>query len=299
MKQKPNVKAYQSVSLYLQHYYEFRKQEDPLFSYTTWAQELGVKSRGYLRLIVMDERPINQKTLDSLLSSLKLDAQDAEYFATLVNYNQSKNKEQKKVFGKKILTYQMTNQNILEIEDHYEFLSHPILPRLQTLLGFQDLAEDPQQITKLLDISEKELALACTQLEKLSLIEPYYDSKNEKKWRAKKKSWRLANNYRNLAYREFYIESLKNAEKAIDAFEPDERRFRSLFFAMNQNEFQDFLRDFESFVQEQSAKRDPSRIDNRKLYQLNFNFFPNSNALDTSVETQVEQTADIKMNTVD
>lgn len=275
MKRKPNIKDYQNIALFLQHYYEYKKSLDSKFSYSSWAQKLGIKNRSYLRLILSGDRPINETLAKSLLSHLKLDDSEADYFTTLLGYNQSKHQAHKYIFGQKLLKFQNISQDFQEVQDHYTFLSNPLLPRLLTLLSFNDFSQNPAQAAFILGVTEQELQDGCQKLEALALIErsPQGDSF---RWQTKKKSWRLPNNFKNLGFRDFYMNSLETASKAIDLYSEDERRFRSLFLALNPQEFQGFLKDFEDFIQAQIAKRDVPSIDGRRLYQLLFSFFPTS-----------------------
>ncbi|MDG0817200.1 TIGR02147 family protein [Bdellovibrio svalbardensis] len=274
MIQKPAILSYQNVVLFLQHYYEYRKGLD-VFSYTKWAQELGLKNRAYLRMVVMGERPISESIAEAFVAALQFNDVESDYFMTLVNYNQCKTGEQKRTFAKKLLRFQMNAEDFLEVENHYEFLADELLPRIQTLLSFEDVAKDTAKAAQILGISVQKFFDSCSKLEKMGLLEKQ-EVGGESKWVVVKKSWRLPNNFRGLGYKEFYKDAWRRAEEAIEKYEAHERRFRNLFVAMSASEFEDFLRDFETFVQEQSAKRNVDHLFNRRLYQLNFSFFPST-----------------------
>ncbi|MBS1969801.1 MAG: hypothetical protein JSU04_05815 [Bdellovibrionales bacterium] len=53
-----------------------------------------------------------------------------------------------------------------------------------------------------------------------------------------------------------------------------ERRFRSLFFAMKPEEVQDFVSRLDKFAQEQLANYNFDELEDRRLFQVHFNFFP-------------------------
>lgn len=136
---QPDIKKYLNVYQYLQDIYAFRKKRDAKFSYEVWAKELGIKDKSYIRLIVLGKRPLNEKMTEALKKNLALSAQEQPYFQTLTQYTQSRNREYKEVFGRKLIELLKSELDQMEIKAHYDFLSNPLLPRLQVLLTFRDI----------------------------------------------------------------------------------------------------------------------------------------------------------------
>src|SRR5688500_15524072 len=99
---KPNVKKYLNVFQFLQDYYQFRKSQELQFSYEIWAKQLGLTDKSYLRLIVLGKRPINTKVAEALGSKLDFSSDEQNYFFILIQYTQSRTREHKDVFGKKL-----------------------------------------------------------------------------------------------------------------------------------------------------------------------------------------------------
>ncbi len=273
---KLDIRKYQSVTAFLGHYYEQQKSADSEFSYAAWARALGLKNRTYLSLILTGARPISERLTQSFIAYFQFDVAETEYFVNLLGYNQSRHQEHRRIFGQQVLKFQTLAEDFQEVQSHYEFLSNPLLPRVQTLLSFEDFTPYPAEAARILGVSEAEFAGACRELEKLALIERIERPGDPSRWKTKKRSWRLPERFRSLGHRDFYLETLRRAGQAIDLFKEHERKFRSLFVALNPAEFEDFLKDFEVFVQSQLAKRDGSSIRGRRLYQLNFAFFPES-----------------------
>ena len=60
-------------------------------------------------------------------------------------------------------------------------------------------------------------------------------------------------------------------------------RFRYTYHLIDE-EFQEFLADFEIFIDEQSKKRDRNKLDGRRIYNLTFSFFPETKSISQSKE---------------
>jgi len=269
--EKPLLKSYLNVSKFLQDYYWFRKATENPFSYQTWAAEMGIENRAYLRLVVSGKRPLNEVLSNKIMASLELADNERSYFLALVNYTQSKNSEQRRVFGMQLARHFDSEVDQQEIQGHFEFTSNPLMPKLQTLLSFSDFPSTTAEMALIADVSEAEIVVALNHLEALGLASRTLVG-DQAQWQPTQRSWKVASRFKDLGLREFYRNSLKRAEAAID-LPLEDRRFRSLFVAMDQNEYQDFLSDFEVFVRDQLKKRDVDTIKNRRLFQLNFNFF--------------------------
>lgn len=50
---KIEITNYINAQQFLTDYYHKRKNENPTFSYGTWAEELGLKNRSLLRMMVI------------------------------------------------------------------------------------------------------------------------------------------------------------------------------------------------------------------------------------------------------
>lgn len=258
-----DIGKYQNVCLLLQDYYSARKGSEASFSYGVWAQELGCKNRSYLRLVVMGKRPVNSTLLKSLLSSFQLNSQDEAHLTALVHLTQSRSAEEKHVWQQRIQAFAGVPADQVEASEYEEFLSDHLLPCLHTVFGFQDAPSEVAEVAEAFGISPEEAQIKIRKLESLKL---YKDQQRTQR------SWKVAPQNQAPGHREFYRQSLVKAAQAMD-MPAEDRKFRSLFVAMNEKEFSDFLADFEQFAREQLAKRNFPTVGGRRLFQLNFNFF--------------------------
>lgn len=265
---KPEVKKYLNVFQYLQDFYQFKKDQDQQFSYEVWAKELGASDKSYVRLIVIGKRPLNDKMAAAFVKNLSLTFDEQKYFLTLIQYTQSKSHEHKDLFGKKLVALLKSELDQLEIKSHYDFLSNPLLPRLQVFLGFRDLDQSPKNLAWLLRVTPDEIKEGLDTLLELKLIE-----KTDTGYKPLKKSFKVPDGFGDIGLEAFYNKNLEEAQAAIQ-LPKEERRFKSLFLPLNKTEFEDYLNNMQSFVNEQLFKFNPDEYKDRRLYQVHFNIIP-------------------------
>lgn len=265
---RPDVKKHLSLSEFLKEIYLFRKTLNHRFSYATWASELGIKNKAYLRLMILGMRHVNEGILKALVQNLELNELDSEYFLLLAAYSQSKASTEKNVLGKKMMGLLRADPEQKEVVAFYDFLSNPLLPKLHTLLSFSDIKKTPANLARLLMKTEDEISTGLAELERLGLVEPAGSE-----YVAKTKAFKVKDRYHDKGLHAFYSNIFEEAKEAIH-LPSTERRFRSLFFAMKPEEVQDFIARLDSFAQEQLTNYNFDELEDRRLFQVHFNFFP-------------------------
>ena len=274
----PEVKKYLNVFQFLQDCYQFRKNNTAEFSYETWADEIDVNDKSYLRMMVIGKRPLNLKMTDAFSKNLNLTGDEKTYFEILVQYTQSKTREHKELLGQKLISLLKNELDQIEIKSHFDFLSNPLLPRLQVILSFDDIDQSVKNLAWLLGSSESEILNALTTLINFKLIE-----KNGDRLIPAKKSFKVPDQFGDLGLEAFYHKNLDDAKSAIQ-LPKDERRYKTLMLPMNQIEFNEYLQSLQNFTTELLAKHNYENYENRRLYQVHFNLFPVS-------QPQIDNTA--------
>lgn len=273
----PDIKNYLSIQLYIKDIYDFRKQNDPSFSYTIWSQEIGIKSRSYLRLIITGKRSLTEEMASLFRKHLNLKEQDQQYFDYLVLYSNSKNIDQRNLYGKKLIQIIKKDSGQVEVEAHYDFVSDPQLPKLRTLLSYDSFIGTVESISKTLDLTEQKTKESLAKLAELNLIE--ISDQDKQVWKATHNSVKVSDHAGDLALEMFHTQSLNEVLRIQKVTTPQERRFRAIMMAMSDKEYQQFLENFQIFIEEQLSQHDTKTIENRRLYQMNFNLVPISNKI--------------------
>lgn len=265
---KPNIKNYLNVYQYLKDLYSYKKKINSKFSYQVWANELSIKNKAYLRLIILGQRPLTEEITKRISNSEFTTKDEKNYFSYLVEYTQSTTQEQKSIFGKKIASFLKNNNENKEIINQLEFLSDPLLPKLQVLMSFIDLDQSYENLAWLLNCDLKQVSDSINKLLELGLIK-----KENDRFYPNKSSFQVPDQFKNLALKNYYISGFKAAEEAID-LPQGTRRFRSLLLPLNNSEFLTYLDNFQEYVQDQLSQFNSDEIKDRRLYQVHFHIIP-------------------------
>lgn len=263
-----SIKSYLSIYQYLQDVYNFRKSQNKGFSYATWSQQLGIRNKAYLRLMVIGRRPLNEHITTKLIEHLNLQSDQAEYFQVLTAYSQCKNLAEKELLGRRLVSLVRQDFNQEPLNVTAEFLSHPLLPKLHSLLSFKDIPKDCATLAMHLNTSPEEIHEGLVKLKQFDLIKEVPGNLE-----TTAPNFKVADKFKDRGLEAFYKNLLGEAAKAI-SLPVETRRFRSLFFAMNESDISELNRRLDEFAKEILARHDFSELQNRRLYQFHYNFFP-------------------------
>lgn len=263
---KPLLQNYLNVHKYLQDLYSYRKSRNKTFSYETWAREVGVADRSYLRALVMGKRPFNKMTMDLMKNALFESELEKSHFVVLVCFTQAKTREEQELLRRELLQYLTPPLKQREINAHFEFLSNPLVPRLKTFLSYEDSSFAQEELAKILNASPEAIEEALKVLKNLSLQQAHVS--NEKT----ENTFKINDLFMDEGLRVFYENAFADAQKAID-LPVEDRRFKAYYLALNGDEFNDFLSDFQTFMRIQMQKRNYESVSDRKLFQVCFSTF--------------------------
>lgn len=265
---RPLLKKYLCVYQYLQDFYHFKKNENRNFSYAAWASQLGVRNKAYLRSMVLGERPLGADVVNSMTSYLGLKGDEAEYFKVLTFYSQAKSPAEKEILGDRLVSlvredFQQENLNVTT-----EFLSHPLLPKLHSLLSFKDIDKSGLSLAAHLGVTLKEIEEGLLRLRQLGLLKD-----EESGPTVSTPNFKVSDKFKDEGMKAFYENIFDGAKSAI-ALSAETRRFRSLFFAMNESETLELNKRLEDFAKEILSRHNFSELADRRLYQFHYNFYP-------------------------
>ncbi len=280
--QRPIVYDYRDLTEYLKDFYKYRKRNEPSFSYEKWAEEMGLKSRSYLRYLVLGEKIPSAGLLPSLLKGLQLDDEETSYFITLFNYQSAPNNEIKAVYTRTIFRAWTRRIQEIEIPDISEFLSDALVPQLFTYLSFEDSPSNLDQWSRDLNCDSERIKKALKCLIWQKLVNGAVQENGDILYRAASPYFRVPSGASSIHIRAFHLEGLKQAQAAIQD-SPENRKMYSAFFALSPEQFaraqelvQDFNKQLLTIFNEKS-------IDGKKLYRLNQQLIPVSQIVRSSI----------------
>lgn len=268
MVNRPHVKNYLQITHYLRDVYLYLKESRPHFSYEIWAEELKITSRSHLRLAVIGRRNISEALASSLVINLDLKNEDKDYFLLLIQYSQSTTPDQKTYYSRKLAEMVNVSTEKQIVSPSLDLLKDPSIIALRLLLTFPDVNRSEKDLSQMLNIPIDDLKVKLDILKSHDLV-----GIENGQWSAKTKWIQFATNHHNEALKEYYVSSLDKAQKAID-YPAEQRYFRSLMWAMNRSEYQEFIGDFNEFMDKMSVKYSKDTLDDREILQMNMNLIP-------------------------
>jgi len=271
--QQPQVRDYLDFREYLKSVYTWRKELSPGFSYSEWADELGFKSRSFVRLILVGKRSMTQSSTLQFSRNLKLKKNEAEYFELLVKFNQAIDIETRKHYEKEVLKNRGGTRSV--VHDHFRFLSSHLGPRIQVLLSLNDIDKTAVNFAQLLGAKIEAVEEMLAILENLDMAERRGDG-----WIAKIRTFELKDNLGDLALQSFHKKSLEESIAALD-ITPSLRKYLSLILPLSLDEFSEAHERIYADLMDVFEKYKSDLGSGRCLYQINLNLIPITGPLST------------------
>lgn len=126
---------------YLQAVYSYNKDNKIGFSHRSFALYANIPSPNYLFRILKGERNLSLNYVPNFCKALKLNADEANYFTAMVQFNNEKNASKKEEFLQKMLTlrysrgeYKIDDNKLLFFKRWY----YPIIRELAIIYDFKD-----------------------------------------------------------------------------------------------------------------------------------------------------------------
>lgn len=269
MTEKPMLFDYISATSYLHDLMIFRKTQNAGFTYESWANELGFKSRSFMTMILNKERNITTQFIEVFSKSMDFNDTEKSFFSLLVQYNQTDSETEKLHYLDRMLELQGKQKDLVEINNYKGFLKSTFLPKLLLLLGFKDLNRSPAGLSLFLNETLEMISANLNQLQVMGLASP-----NEQgEWISVKGSFKVPKNLGSEVLENYHNQSLNEAIEAQKK-PTQQRRFRSLLLPLSETDYQNLLTDIESLIHKTVIKYDSETLDQKMLYKLNLNLFP-------------------------
>lgn len=278
--QMPEVWSFINPTEYLRQVYAFRKQRLATFSYGMWADELGLKSRSFLRLVLLEKRSLTVDLAVKIAENLKLKKQEAQFFLHLTGMHRAGELKTKEYHSREIARlrtkFQLRSNTFLEIDrkDVFNFLSDYRMPRLQCLLNEENLKRTPQTLADLLSLKVSEVKQMLENLNSLGLAK-----EQDRQWISLHSQIKTVDDLGNIALQSFHRKSLEEAAAAIE-LPKETRRFQSLVVNVSKEQMTSIHTEITSFFESLISKYSEGNLLDKKVYQLNINLIPVSRSID-------------------
>lgn len=270
---QPILENYLDYREFLCDYYDWRKASGK-FSYQVWAEELGISSKGYLRLLVAGKRPFKIELVEKFSQVLKFKKKQFDYLFNLVQFNQAKNLETRELYFSKLQRGQKLERKW--VADTYEYLADEWCPRVHVLLAQEGIEKTVEAFSRNLGLSHKKIESIFDRLKKLG-----YAQERNGVWYAKDTICSVPDQVNDLAVQSFHKKSLEKAVESIDT-NPEDRHYNATYFVVSEEELSQVRAEINEFSKQLLKKFGTKKIkenEKNKLYQININAIPMSGQL--------------------
>lgn len=267
MNKTPDLFSCFNPQQYLLAVYNYRKATEDSFSYDTWAQELGMQNRSFLRLIVTGKRSLTPKMTAQICRRLGFDDSQVEFFQLLSESTRAKSATSRQFYEKQILRAMKVKRDHHDLQDYQEFVSDIHLPRVHALLSFTDISKTPENFAKILNLSESETLLKLKALEKFGMAKHTADG-----WEPLNRCFKISDHYTR-ALQEYHKRCLEIAADAM-ILPKEERRYRSLLLPLNAGDYESFHAELNHLIDRFLVVYDVKALEDRRLYQIHFSAVP-------------------------
>jgi uncharacterized protein (TIGR02147 family) len=279
----PSLVNYLSLTQFLDDLYRHRKLKEKNFSYETWAQELEIKSRSFLRLVVQGKRPLTETVLELLIKNTPSLKCEERYARLLFRYQTSNQPLMREMYGKELIKYwKQFHEQTLEVADPGLFLSHPLVPALYAYLTVSQVGVQIEKIAEKLKASSNEVQQGLDILRRLNLLDIELDADHDMNLRLKSSHLKVPSNPGDRSLAQFHMDGLEQARAAHD-LPFAERKFRSLLVPLSESQIQQAQELINEFAKNViSGLTRPENENSAKIYRLNVQLFPISEEIETT-----------------
>jgi len=268
----PDIFSYLDYRQFLSDAIAERKKENTHFSLRYISQKAGIKSMGFLSMVLKGDRNISEKLIIELARILKLNKKERHYFRSLVYFNQAQSHSEKSHFYQEILSLQKGPVRTVT-QNQYAFYDKWYYPAIRELVAIYEITdENYEMLTKLLKpaIKPGDAKSALEVLTRLGLI------KKTKKGVYKRTDAVItsgASVVKPFAIQNFQLATLDLAKTAHERFPREERELSTLSMSIDKktyNLIQKKVAKLRSEIMELARTvQEPGQV-----YQLNMQLFP-------------------------
>jgi uncharacterized protein (TIGR02147 family) len=271
-----NIFDYTDYRKFLRDYYEARKRKDRGFTVRYIAEKVGFRSASFFSQLMNGRSNMSEDLLCRFSRFLDLDKKEADYFETLVRYNQSKNHFQKKKVFEKLITFRQSRLRTIDAR-LYEFYDKWYYNAIREILYVRPFGGDFQELSKMLNppISPSEAEKAVLLLEKWGLIKK---DENNRLVRSDDRSMTTGMEAQSFYINNYQCAVMDLAKEALDRFPRDKRSLSTLTMSLSAEGYRKIGEEIHLFRQHLLSIAEQDTMED-SVYQLNLQFFPMTNII--------------------
>jgi uncharacterized protein (TIGR02147 family) len=270
--QLPSIYAYEDFRQFLGDFYRAYRAVNKGFSHRFISSQLGFASSSWFADLLKGRMNLAGGHLVKLAVLLRLKDREADYFESLVLYNQATSAEEKTHHFRKLLTFKELRTDTVGREK-FVFYNQWYYATLRELLFFYDFRGDYASLAKKLcpPIQVRQAREAVRLLLELDFI--YKDAQGC--FRPRAITLKKDSTSKSVHAAAYLTENIALGAQALDRFEKEERHVSALTLSYSTTGYKQALAEIEQLRKRLVAlmEKDPEP---NAVYQFNIQFFPQS-----------------------
>lgn len=231
---------------YLNDFYDELKKTRIGFSFRSFAQNAGIPSHSYLLRVIKRQRKLSPKYIDTFIKALNLKSLEAQYFSSLVFFNNSNKSSEKEKHLKTILSlrcrckeeYRLADEQL----DYFQHWYYPVIRELATVVNFQD---DYALLGRMCNpsITEKQAKAAVSFLVKNKFLVPKLNGTYE----VADPIVSTPPEVQSTILRKYHRDTLVQSSELLDTIDPFDRDVSSLTLKVDGDTYAEIKKEIQNF----------------------------------------------------
>lgn len=267
----PSVYEYVDYRRFLADHYKARKRLDKKFSFRFFARRAGLSSSNFLKLVMDGKRNLGATTIDKFVTALRLEPDEATFFADLVAFDQAETVvERNRAFDRVAANRRFRRARRLE-GPLFRYLTRWYYPAVRELAGRADFKEDPAWVAKQLTpaITVQQARSALKTLQELGLLVADESGRLVRG----ETSLTTGHEVRSVVIPAYHRQMIERAADALERVVPDERDMSALTVCIKAATLADLKERIHRFREEMLERCDREE-EPEQVYQLCIQLFP-------------------------
>jgi uncharacterized protein (TIGR02147 family) len=268
---------YSDYRKYLEDYYNEKKAGNTTFSYQSLASKAGFNNRGFAYNIVNGKKNLSPANCYKISQALRHNKYEADYFETLVAFNQARDIKEKNRYFEKLCQIKTRGKGFSKTQivnkNQYEFYSRWYHSAVRSLIGMYRFKNDYKWLARMVtpSITVKQAKKSVALLRELGMIV----LRKNGSYVLADTSITTGKEVVGLAVQNFHGECTDLAKNAIHTISKDKRNITGLTLGISKASYGRICDEIARF-QEEIMEIANSDEEADRVYQLNFHLFPMS-----------------------
>lgn len=276
----PCVWDYFDPVSFLRDTYQFRKDTQVGISYASWALQLNIKSRSFIRLVLIGKRALTVSVAELFAENLNLTGPEKNYFLNLVRLQRSQKLADRELHSREVARLRhrygspSTSTVDLSSKHYFDYFSSYKIPRLRVLLTIPELVKTPETLAELLKVKVSDCMQYLETLANLGLAETTDTMITAKSnWSATTGNLRSPDSLGNVALQSYHRQSLQESIEAIK-LPADIRNYQSLLLTLSPDQYELLKQELHQTLRDVLSRYSGFSAEDQKIYQINLNLIP-------------------------